>query len=44
MEAIEQSTYFLRGVHQRCHTPLSFLFDHLNGHTQSRKMGPPRAH
>jgi hypothetical protein len=34
---------FLPGANRRFHIPLSSLSNHLNGHAQSRKMGPPRA-
>jgi hypothetical protein len=39
MEAIEQGTYSLWGVSRIFRIPLSFLSNHLNGCTRSRKMG-----
>jgi hypothetical protein len=42
MEEIEQGTYFLRGPNWKFHVPLSFFFNHLNGHIRSTKMGPPK--
>jgi hypothetical protein len=42
MEAVEQGIYSLRGASQIFHIPLSSFSDHLNGHSRSKKMGPPR--
>jgi hypothetical protein len=40
METIEQGTCFLLGVSRIFHMPLSFLSNHLNGCTHSKKIGP----
>ncbi len=42
MEVVEENICFLRRANQIFHILLNFFSDHLNGHTRSKKMGPPR--
>jgi len=40
MDVIEKGTHSLRRVNKSWNIPMSSLFNHLNGKTRSRNMGP----
>jgi hypothetical protein len=40
MDVVENGTYSLRRASRAWNIPMSYILDHLNGKTRSRKMGP----